>query len=218
MKKLSLLLLLMTIAISCSDDIQSNAPSIQGEVNGEFFRTNASSAYSNQDGSITLTGESGLDKITLKAAEFAVGTYELGMSSQSEAAYEINGVGVYSTGTTGDGAIEITRVTSTTLSGEFYFNAYLNGNGDTLNVNKGSFFDVPITNVSGGGNEGALTCNQAQQATTAAQTAYEGAELDSEGFEAICNNYKAALQNQIEACEDTDGTLQNAIDGLECGQ
>ena len=120
-----LLLLLVTITIACSDDITGNDPSIQGEVNGEFFRTSISSAYKNQDSSITLTGETGLDKITLKAAEFAVGTYQLGVSSQSEAAYEINGVGVFSTGNTGDGAIEITRVTTTTLSGEFYFSSEL---------------------------------------------------------------------------------------------
>lgn len=218
MKKLSLLLLLITITIACSDDIKSNAPSIQGEVNGEFFRTNTSSAYSNEDGSITLNGESGLDKITLKAAEFAIGTYQLGVNSQSEAVYEINGIGVFSTGNTGDGTIEITRVTPTTLSGEFYFNAYLNGNGDTLNVNKGSFFDVPITNVSGGSNGAALTCPQAKQATDVAQTAYEGAEVGSEGFGVICNNYKAALNAQILACGDEDNILQAAMDGLECNQ
>ena len=218
MKKLSLLLLLVTITIACSDDITGNDPSIQGEVNGEFFRTSISSAYKNQDSSITLTGETGLDKITLKAAEFAVGTYQLGVSSQSEAAYEINGVGVFSTGNTGDGAIEITRVTTTTLSGEFYFNAYLNGNQDTLNVNKGSFFDIPVTNVSGGGNEGVLTCDQAQQLTTAAQTAYEGEDSGSEEFETICNNYKNALNAQILACGDQDNILQDTIDGLECNQ
>ena len=222
MKKLSLFLLLVTVTVACSDDITGSGPSIQGEVNGEFFRTNVSSAYKNQDSSITLTGETGLDKITLKAAEFEVGTYQLGVNSQSEATYEFNGIGVFSTGDTGDGAIEITRITTTTVSGEFYFNAYHNGNQDTLNVNKGSFFDVPIANanLSDGGGVDPVACAEAQLATADAQTAYEEASSGSQGlgFETICNNYRIALQNQIDACGDNEGVLQAEINSLPCSE
>ncbi|HIB36534.1 DUF6252 family protein [Mesonia sp.] len=209
MKNLTLLLLFALVAISCGDDIESNTPSIQGEVNGEFFRSSSSTAYINADESVTLTGETGLDKITLKTAALEIGEYALGNGSQNEAAYEVGMLSVYATGTNGDGLIEITRIQNNTVSGEFYFNAI---NGDTLNVNKGSFFDVPIVN----GSPESQDCSDATLEVSDALNAYSSLEPTDEGYEEACNNYAEALQNKIDACGDAEGTLADLLAALDC--
>jgi len=60
-------------------------------------------------------------------------------------------------------------------------------------------------------------CDAAQIAATEAQTAFNNAT--SENYEMLCMAYKTALENQIAACGDTDGSIQNAIDALgDCTQ
>jgi hypothetical protein len=212
MKNLTLLLLFAVLAISCGDDIESNTPSIQGEVNGQFFRSDASSATLNMDGSVTLRGDTGVDEITLKTSEITIGEYVLGDGSVNEAAYTIGGSLTYATGTTGDGIIEITRNANNTVSGEFFFNAI---NGDTINVNKGSFFDVPLVNPIGTGN---ANCAELAIATNNAAANFGEASEDDENYDALCMTYRDALQEQIDNCEDTLGALQATIDSLPCSE
>lgn len=210
MKNLTLLFILALITISCSDDIESNTPSIQGELNGTFFRSNSSTAFLNADQSITLTGETGLDRIILKTSDFEIGEYILGQGTQSEAAYEVGGSNIYSTGTTGDGLIEITRIGENTVSGEFYFNAI---SGDTINVSKGSFFDVPIANINGGSEGG--SCGEVTLEASDAATAYNNADPSDDDYEQICIAYAAALQAIVDSCVDAQGALET-LNSLDC--
>lgn len=53
-------------------------------------------------------------------------------------------------------------------------------------------------------------CETAQTATDAAESAYNADNTNT----SLCNAYKAALQNEIAQCGDTDGSLQSIIDGL----
>ncbi|SHJ15332.1 hypothetical protein SAMN04488096_10938 [Mesonia phycicola] len=211
MKKLTLLFLFTLILISCGDDIESNTPSIQGEVNGVFFRSNSSTAYLNADGSVTLTGNTGLDVITLKTASTDIGQYELGLGSQSEAGYQVNGLTTYATGDTGEGLIEITAFTESKLSGEFYFDAI---NGDTLTISKGSFFDVPLTNGTIDG--GDFSCTDAALTTVVAFQAYSAVTVDDENYESVCVAYQAALESQITLCGDDSGELAAELESLDC--
>ena len=214
MKNFALLVLFALAIVSCGDDIESNTPSIQGEFNGNFFRSNSSVAYLNSDGSVTLTGEPGLDVITLKASALEVGSYELGEGAQNEAGYEVDGMVTYSTGTTGDGLIQITRIEENALSGEFYFDAI---NGDTITVSKGSFFSVPLTNGNAGGSGGnQLECAEATLATGLALQAYDAADANDPSFNQLCLDYQTALEAQIEACGDPDGAFQAELDQLSC--
>lgn len=58
----------------------------------------------------------------------------------------------------------------------------------------------------------ALTCDQAEAATDAAEQAFNAAT--SANREELCNAYKAALQNEIDACGDPVGALQAIITDL----
>ncbi len=57
-------------------------------------------------------------------------------------------------------------------------------------------------------------CQLATTAADAAEIALEEAGADT--YTPLCNAYKAALENVIDACGDEDGSIQDAIDGLNC--
>ena len=59
-----------------------------------------------------------------------------------------------------------------------------------------------------------MTCDEATAATAAAATAYAAAT--NENYVTLCNEYKDALEDQIAACGDESGDLQDMIDGLDC--
>lgn len=65
-------------------------------------------------------------------------------------------------------------------------------------------------NNNGNGNQ--TECEIATEATADAKQDYDAAT--NENFVAMCNAYKAALQNQQEACGDEDGAIQSIIDSL----
>lgn len=65
-------------------------------------------------------------------------------------------------------------------------------------------------------NSNNLTCEEATEATIEAAEAY--ATATDENFVARCNAYRNALEDQIEACGDDTGVLQDIIDGLDCTQ
>ena len=53
-------------------------------------------------------------------------------------------------------------------------------------------------------------CETATTSANNAETAYNNDNTNED----LCNAYKTALQNQITACGDTDGSIQTMIDGL----
>jgi hypothetical protein len=216
MKKIFLIALLSLFVISCGDDIETNTPSIQGEVEDIFFRSGSSTATLNEDGSVTLTGSSSDEVVTLTASAYEEGIYSFGGSVTNEATFEdFNGV-LYLTGENGDGEIEITRIEGGRLSGEFYFNALENGVGDTINFSKGSFFDVPLTNPGTPSTPGSdLDCEEAQNIRLAAKLAYDNVDPNNtEQLQLVCNAYRNALDQEIDTCGDESGDLQAILDTL----
>ncbi|MDQ7916268.1 DUF6252 family protein [Mesonia sp. MT50] len=213
MRNSFLLALLSLFMMSCGDDVETNTPSIQGEVEDVFFRSSTSTAAINDDGSVTLTGTSSDETVTLKVSDYEVGTYMIQGNAANEATFEdFNGV-LYLTGEDGEGKIEVTRVENGTLSGEFYFNALKNGVGDTINFSKGSFFDVPVTNPTPPDPD--LNCEEAQAISLSAKIAYDNVDPNNaEELQATCNSYRTALNQEIEACGDESGELQLILDGL----
>ena len=75
---------------------------------------------------------------------------------------------------------------------------------------------LTMLSISCGGSDDAPapTCDEAIQATLTAQLAFSNATENQ--YTSLCNAYKAALENQIDACGDTTGDLQAIIDGLNC--
>lgn len=216
MKKIFLIALLSLFVISCGDDIETNTPSIQGEVEDIFFRSASSTATLNEDGSVTLTGSSSDEVVTLTASAYEEGIYSFGGSVTNEATFEdFNGV-LYLTGENGEGEIEITRIEGGRLSGEFYFNALENGVGDTINFSKGSFFDVPLTNPGTPSTPGSdLDCEEAQNIRLAAKLAYDNVDPNNtEQLQLVCNAYRNALNQEIDTCGDESGDLQAILDTL----
>ncbi|MDT0294101.1 DUF6252 family protein [Mesonia ostreae] len=216
MRNYLLLVLLSLFAMSCGDDIETNSPSIQGEVDDIFFRSNSSSATVNEDGSVTLIGESASEIVTLKISDYEVGTYNIQGNAANEATYEdYNGV-LYLTGENGEGKIEVTRINNGTLSGEFYFNALKNGVGDTINFSKGSFFYVPVANPSTPTTPGTdVDCPEATEIRLNAKLAYDNVDTSNqEEVQAACNAYRTALNQEIEVCGDEIGDLQAILDSL----
>lgn len=57
-------------------------------------------------------------------------------------------------------------------------------------------------------------CTTATATAAAAQTAFANATPENEI--ALCNAYRIALENQITACGDADGSLQAILNGLSC--
>lgn len=213
MQKFIILFLLAYVSFSCSDEIESNSPSVQGEVDGVFFKANTSSAVLNPNNSLTIKGTTAFEEVTLKVANMQEGTYTLGENTQNEATFTNNDQVLFTTGSTGFGEINITKVEGNTVSGEFFFDAY-SATGDTLNFNKGYFFFVPV-----GGNlpdeEEDPTCEEATEEAEAAQLIYEEANPENpEEFVLACNAYKEALQQQKEICGDENEEIQAQIDAL----
>lgn len=156
MKRLILLASICVFAFGCSDDVETNTPVIQGSVNEVFFRAKNATATLNEDGSLKLIGKSSEQIITLQTASFETGQYTLGAAPANEATFTDFAGSIYIAGSgAGDGMIEITKYEAGTVSGAFHFNALNNGVGDTLNFQKGVFFEVPITNLNP--NEGGET-------------------------------------------------------------
>ncbi len=212
MQKYLILLLIACLSFSCSDEIESNSPAIQGEVDGVFFRANSSFVVKNEDNTYTIKGETGFEEIALTVDTLKLGSYTLGENSINTATFTNSDQEVFTTGTNGYGEIEITKLEGNTVSGQFYFDAY-SATGDTLNFNKGYFFFVPRQNPTPGGGE--TTCAEATEAREAAALIYQEANPENtEEFTLACNAYKDALLQEIEICGDDNGELQAVIDTL----
>jgi len=77
-----------------------------------------------------------------------------------------------------------------------------------------AFFMILSLGCSSSDSNPATDCESLANATDAAQLAYESATTAT--LVEKCNAYKAALQNEINGCGDTDGSLQSIINGLNC--
>lgn len=132
--------------ISCGDDVETNNPIIQGEVNGQVFRTsNVTASLTNNDG-LQISGRS-LDRVRLRTSASSVGVYNV-EDNGNQARFTRDGEDYIASGDGAEGIIEIEKVENGEVSGNFYFNAQVDGSGDVLNFSRGVFFGVPITNMT----------------------------------------------------------------------
>lgn len=215
MKRFLLISILFFLIASCSDEVETNSPSIQGQVDDGFFRTTNTTAKVNDNGSLTITGTSSERSVSLKTEAFEEGTYNLGQGSASEATFKAYDSTLYTTGSNGSGEITIDRIKEGAISGEVYFYAYSEGESDTLSFSKGSFFDVPLGSASAP--EAPMSCDEANAERIAAEEAYNQADPEADNFTELCTAYQSALEAEIEACNDDNGELQGILDELSCG-
>jgi len=155
MKRFALLSLLL-LAFTACEDTEDNSGIVQGSANEEFFKTGAvATVFDN--GRITINGNTELESLTLRLTGTAVGTYPFGPGSNNAAEFtDLNGQ-IFTTGTAeGNGTAVISEYNTmnNTLTGTFIFNAHTFGILDTLNFQRGVFFQVPVIGGTGDGGVG----------------------------------------------------------------
>ncbi len=153
MKKILSLIVLLVALTSCEEDVKFNNPAVQGLKDNELWKATDFSAIRGGDNSLTIIADNGFEKLTLKTDDIEPGVYPLGVTNSNKATYTLSVDGVeefYSTGAEiGDGEITIssdpseTNVTAGFITGFFHFNAE-DGDGNTVNFQRGVFFRVPV--------------------------------------------------------------------------
>jgi hypothetical protein len=154
MKKIASLLLTLIVFGSCTQDITKNNPSFQGLKDDVFWRAKDSYATIGTDGTLSITGLTQFETVTLQTASANPATYTLGVNQTNMASYVLAMGGdelIFETGTgDGDGEIKITEYDTAkmTVSGTFRFNAINVDNnpdgGEILNFHEGNFYKVPV--------------------------------------------------------------------------
>lgn len=224
MKKIYVLCLAFATIFSCGDEVEFNSPALQGKKDGNRWKAVSYNASFNESGQLKITGGDNFETITLNVSALAIGDYQLGTNSASNAEFiDFQNVS-YSTYNSpdpefsaypADGLISITRynTSNNTVSGEFYFNAYSEDGLKTVNFSEGVFFDLPLPT---GSTPDVLSCDDALAEVEAAQTVFSNTATTDPDYSANCNAYRQALINQQNACVDADGSIQEIIDSLYC--
>ena len=75
-----------------------------------------------------------------------------------------------------------------------------------------TFVLVSCSNSDDDGGDDTLSCSEATQNTLTAATNFANAGPND--FETLCNLYRISLQQQIDSCGDSNGTLQAILDDL----
>ena len=136
-------LLISILLSSCSDNIEDNNQNIQGEFNDVFFQSVTSNAYIDENGYLIIQGSSSAT-VRLQVENAEVGVYEILDSNNNQAFFGLNSQLFVTEGENTGGMIEIENINENSVTGNFYFDARLNGVGERLNFQKGVFFEVPF--------------------------------------------------------------------------
>ena len=222
MKRLILPVLAIFIMAGCSDDVSFNTPSIQGMVGGHLFHSMDPVGQTNGNGTLTIKGEDGSQSIALTISSANIGQeYEFGGDSENVATFQTSDGVLYSTDTAGVGTLKVKGNENNQISGTFYFYATPNGGeGDTLNISQGAFFGVPVGGAGGDvGVPGDVDADCVQAILNATQAGEEWQDAQENGsaeeIQEACENYKAAIENVIENCDDA-ADWEEILDNLDC--
>lgn len=143
MRPLMLLFLAAFALISC-EDIQDNSPALQAELDEVLYRATEVRAEIRENGNLVLQGITGQESLTITLTGSSEGLYTISGDGTNRAVYQDFFGSVYTTRPFGNGEVIIQSNENNTLfSGTFKFNAYRFGL-DTLNVQKGHFYKIPI--------------------------------------------------------------------------
>lgn len=145
MKILLAALFASLLLISC-DDIQTYDVALQANVDNSFYKSNDARASLNDDGSVTIQGFTDEQSLTLHLSRLGEGNFAIAEGRPNYALFEDIGGSIYSTRPDGEGMVTLSEVNEAnkTLSGTFYFNAFLPGI-DTIYVSKGTLHNVPYS-------------------------------------------------------------------------
>lgn len=220
MKKLALLIVLISILTGCADEVQFNTPGFQGNKNYNLWRA---TYYSGKviDNRLIITAGNNSEQMSFTLSSASANTYVLTSSSFSMADFTDFEEIEYSTSNPPDpsvslypeiGEVIISESTPNYVSGTFHFIAYTADGLHSVGFNEGDFYRVPLNGVSSSGSS--LTCQDATTNLATALTNFSEVMPGDAQYAARCNAYKTALQEAIAACGDQGGVFQAIIDGL----
>jgi len=224
MKKLSLLFLLLVTILSCGDDLEFNTPSFQSFKDDVAWKAEDFRANVDAFGFLNITGVKGDEIVSLSTAGSSVGVYNIG-NVASKAVFRDEFETVYSTNSVPDPSIQLYpsegniiieefNIVEKTVTGTFYFHAFDNTGLNSVVMNRGFFYNVPITSIATfDDGQQSIACQLAQATTATTLTNLNAVDPNGPQYPQFCNSYKIALQNEINLCGD-DGTLQNIINNL----
>ncbi|MEO8534086.1 MAG: DUF6252 family protein [Flavobacterium sp.] len=154
MKKHFYFLSFLFLLSSCTEDVKFNNPAFQTLKDNIFWRAESYKVYILSNGSISIEGSLGFEKVNLQTASPLEKTYFLGVDDISKASYSntiASQVTEFSTGANlGNGQIVITDydIENNTISGTFKFKAVNSDKKNTenpeINFTEGVFYKVPI--------------------------------------------------------------------------
>ncbi len=148
-----LLLLFVAFAFQACEDTETNSPAFQANVDSAFFKAHGTYAVLNDDDhSLTIIGLTDNQELSVVTRWRGVRSYDIGPDTETSATFKDAEGNVVTTKTDiSSGSLKITRrnMKTSELSGSFNFSS-VNQAGDTIVVNKGLFYQVPLTvEVSG---------------------------------------------------------------------
>lgn len=231
MKRITILLLSLTVLFGCGDDVEFNTPAFQGNKDYTLWRADFYSASINENGVLTIRGGIGTEEVKLIIPVVAEGTYTTGDVASMRAEHTDATGTVFSTANNpepsndptdpvypeyGRIVIETIDTGALTFSGTFRFIAFNATQTNSVGFNDGIFYKVPL--VSGTIPTDPTTCEDVTANAEAAQLAYEATLatqfIDSAAYEAACAAYVVALEAQMALCGDISGEIQETIDAL----
>ena len=152
-KKITLFLCTLCVIFqSCTEDIEVNTPALQATMDGHLFRPADRKAILHDDGRLEIFGNSGSQKISISTYVTHTGTYQITTKSAPESINQINytqadqkyGIeeGI------SEGEIVITDIFDSYVSGHFSFKSLKTASGQTMDVENGWFYMLPIVPAS----------------------------------------------------------------------
>jgi len=138
-----MLLFFAAFALLSCEDVQTNSPALQAELNEILYRATDVRAEVRENGTLVIQGITDTESLTITLSGSSVGVYTLGNQGTNRAVFQDFFGSVYTTRPFGDGQVVIQSTDENSFTGTFRFNAYRFGL-DTLNVQKGFFHKVPI--------------------------------------------------------------------------
>lgn len=144
MKNLLLVLIIPLLCWNCSSDADQTSAAILGSANGNSFKIRPGQAYVAADNSLMIIGRTGNRKLVLQTYSAEVGTYLIGTSPKTQAAFTSEEDSLFlATSKLGIGSINITENSGHSISGTFSFRSYSKYGGE-LTLNKGRFFNLAL--------------------------------------------------------------------------
>jgi hypothetical protein len=138
-----MLLFFAAFALISCEDVQTNSPALQAELNDVLYRATDVRAEIRQNGNLVIQGITDLESLTITLSGSSEGVYVLGGQGTNRAVFQDFLGSVYTTRPYGDGEVVIQSNRNNLFTGTFKFNAYRFGL-DTLNAQKGFFYEVPL--------------------------------------------------------------------------